>query len=161
MHVIGVTEFQTCLISCWRVILLLTWPLSFLYAPKSGSMLWSISCGLMAYDGQKCIIDFQHNTKTMFCHRKASMIGLGSSTMVVQVSRMKNDHAAHPFPLLPTILNVPVTWFWQIGAWPLTRYRSICTPGSGACMAPCSAQNPFCLTAHRSWPNVGLCVSIS
>jgi hypothetical protein len=42
------------------------------------------------------------------------MIGLKISEMVTQVSKM-NGQAAHPHAPLLTILNVPVTWFWQIG----------------------------------------------
>jgi len=41
-------------------------------------------------------------------------IGLKSLEMVTQVSKM-NGQAAHPHPPLLTILNMPVTWFWQIG----------------------------------------------
>lgn len=41
-------------------------------------------------------------------------IGLKSSEMVTQVSKV-NGQAAHSHPPLLTILNLPVTWFWQIG----------------------------------------------
>jgi hypothetical protein len=57
-------------------------------------------CGLKLYQGQKSIVDIQHNMDAVLYHNEVCTNGQPRSEMAAQVSlMMKNDQGAHPHRL--------------------------------------------------------------